>query len=97
MAPIRRVAVGSRMRRSLPAFLALLGTTLGLTAAEPALAGRIENRTYIASGGLFRVPIPVLPELGGTVTDTANVVNRALIEACGKPRPTLDDIFGPKR
>src|SRR5882724_11012331 len=40
----------------------------------PALAGRIEGRTYISPTGVFKVTIPVLPELGGSVTDTPNVV-----------------------
>lgn len=29
---------------------------------------------YISPTGMFRVPIPVLPELGGSLTDTPNVV-----------------------
>lgn len=41
--------------------------------AQP-LYGQIEGRTYISPTGAFKVAIPVLPELGGTVTDTANVV-----------------------
>ena len=40
----------------------------------PALKGRVEDKTYIAPGGTFRLTIPVLPELGGTISDTANVV-----------------------
>jgi hypothetical protein len=62
------------MRRRLPILAACLLAGSPLAAAEPALAGRIEGRTYVANGGLFRVPIPVLPELGGTVSDTPNVV-----------------------
>jgi len=41
---------------------------------SPSLAGRVDGKTYIAPGGAFRVAIPVLPELGGTVSDTGNVV-----------------------
>jgi hypothetical protein len=43
-------------------------------AAGPALVGRVEGRNYISPTGVFRVSIPVLPELGGTITDTPNVV-----------------------
>ena len=64
------------MRRLIILILGLLAGTR-LAAGEAALAGRIEDRTYVASGGLYRVPIPVLPELGGTVSDTANVVTFA--------------------
>jgi hypothetical protein len=40
----------------------------------PALHGKIEGRTYISATGVFRMTIPVLPELGGSVFDTENVV-----------------------
>jgi hypothetical protein len=43
-------------------------------APAPALAGKIEGRTYISPTGQFKVVIPVLPELGGDITDTPNVV-----------------------
>ena len=38
------------------------------------LIGKADGRTYIAPGNTFRVEIPVLPELGGTITDTESVV-----------------------
>ncbi|KXU36816.1 hypothetical protein AXK11_03195 [Cephaloticoccus primus] len=38
------------------------------------LLGTIERDHYIAPGGLYRVKIPVLPELGGSISDTGNVV-----------------------
>jgi hypothetical protein len=38
------------------------------------LAGRVEGKNYVSPTGLFRVVIPVLPELGGDITDTPNVV-----------------------
>ena len=41
---------------------------------SPGLTGRVEDRTYVSPTGIFRVAIPVLPELGGTITDTPNVV-----------------------
>lgn len=40
----------------------------------PPLVGRVDGRTYISPTGAFKVAIPVLPELGGTITDTDNVV-----------------------
>lgn len=40
----------------------------------PVLAGRVEGTTYVSPTGVFKVAIPVLPELGGTITDTPNVV-----------------------
>jgi hypothetical protein len=61
--------------------IALLFFSLGFTAltqAQPAAAqalhGRIEDNTYIAPSGAFKVTIPVLPELGGGISDTENVV-----------------------
>jgi hypothetical protein len=39
----------------------------------PALAGTVQGDVYFAPSGVYSVTIPVLPELGGTVTDTANV------------------------
>lgn len=38
------------------------------------LNGQIQDRTYISATGMFKVTIPVLPQLGGTITDTPNVV-----------------------
>ena len=47
----------------------------GVLCAQPAgLAGRMEDGTYVSATGEFKVPAPVLPELGGTITDTENVV-----------------------
>jgi hypothetical protein len=42
--------------------------------APPPLQGKIEGRTYVSPTGVFKVTIPVLPELGGDITDTPNVV-----------------------
>ena len=64
-------------------FLATLCATLGgatlqaqADAAADAvpLVGRVDGRTYISPTGAFKVSIPVLPELGGSITDTENVV-----------------------
>ena len=51
----------------------LLGAT-ALPAQTAGLAGKIEDGTYVSATGEFKVPVLVLPELGGTVTDTENVV-----------------------
>ncbi len=55
--------------------LALLFTTItALAAAAQGLEGKVEGKTYISPTGTFKVAIPVLPELGGDITDTPNVV-----------------------
>ena len=55
-----------------------LAVLLTLASAYSALAqgleGRIEGKAYLSPTGVFRVVIPVLPELGREVTDTPNVV-----------------------
>ena len=59
------------------AFLLLAAFAVPLLAqpsSTPGLSGRVEGRTYISPTGLFRIAAPVLPELGGTITDTENVV-----------------------
>lgn len=43
-------------------------------AQSATLHGRVEGDTYYAPGGHYQVQIPVLPELGGTIYDTQNVV-----------------------
>lgn len=71
-----------------PLFVSRHGLILGLIIAfsapfglfaqndepTPALNGHIEGRTYVSPTGVFKVTVPVLPELGGRVTDTPNVV-----------------------
>jgi hypothetical protein len=55
--------------------LAFLTCALVLRAEEAApLQGTVQGRTYISPTGQFKVAIPVLPELGGEITDTPNVV-----------------------
>ncbi len=53
-------------------------TSLPLLAQQPidagSLAGRIDGKIYVSPTGAFRVSIPVLPELGGRILDTPNVV-----------------------
>ena len=48
----------------------------GVRAADnsPGLEGKVEGKTYVSPTGTFKVLIPVLPELGGEITDTPNVV-----------------------
>lgn len=53
-----------------------------MAAAVPALAqdqgatlsGTVDSGYYASPTGAFRIKVPVMPELGGAVTDTANVV-----------------------
>ncbi len=55
--------------------LALIcSATLPLAASAQGLEGKVEGKTYISPTGTFKVAIPVLPELGGDITDTPNVV-----------------------
>ena len=63
----------------LTALLAVVGSVTlraqGAPTADPMpLLGRVDGRTYISPTGAFKVSIPVLPELGGNITDTENVV-----------------------
>lgn len=55
--------------------LALLTSAVTLSAQDEApLQGRIEGRTYVSPTGAFKIAVPVLPELGGRISDTENVV-----------------------
>ena len=55
--------------------LALLFTLVSaLVVQAQGLAGKIEGKSYVSPTGIFKVVIPVLPELGGEITDTPNVV-----------------------
>lgn len=51
-----------------------VAATASLVCRAQSLAGKIEGKTYISPTGMFKVAIPVLPELGGDITDTPNVV-----------------------
>jgi hypothetical protein len=54
-----------------------LSLALGAQAQEtlpPGLYGKLADGYYTAPGGTYRVPVPVLPELGGQIHDTENVV-----------------------
>lgn len=48
--------------------------SLSAQTPERELFGRVEGKTYLSPTGAFKVPLPVLPELGGRITDTENVV-----------------------
>lgn len=61
-------------RLPLAAFLVLLPALRAQPADAPPLLGRIADNTYYSPTGMFRITIPVLPELGGTVSDTESVV-----------------------
>lgn len=60
------------MFRSTLAVLAVIAASV--TAQAQGLQGKVEGKVYISPTGLFKVVIPVLPELGGDITDTPNVV-----------------------
>jgi len=69
--------------RSCFASILFAGLPLMLAAQAPGpddasmLAGQIAGDTYISATGLFRIVVPVLPELGGAISDTPNVVTFA--------------------
>jgi hypothetical protein len=49
-------------------------TIIAALAHAQGLEGKIEGKSYVSPTGIFKVVIPVLPELGGDITDTPNVV-----------------------
>ena len=55
-------------------FALLFSAALVPATRAQGLAGKIEGKTYVSPSGTFKVVIPVLPELGGDITDTPNVV-----------------------
>lgn len=62
----------------MPRSLLLLSASLLLAAAPldgATLLGRMDGDHYVSPTGQFRIRAPVLPELGGTITDTENVVS----------------------
>lgn len=55
--------------------LAFISATFtAIVAHGQGLEGKIEGKSYVSPTGIFKVVIPVLPELGGDITDTPNVV-----------------------
>src|SRR5215216_1078934 len=58
-------------RFTLALFIAI---SASLVCRAQSLHGKVEGKTYVSPTGMFKVVIPVLPELGGDITDTPNVV-----------------------
>lgn len=55
--------------------IAPLSVSFAQSDEEPAaLVGRVEGKNYVSPTGMFKVEIPVLPELGGNINDTDTVV-----------------------
>ena len=55
-------------------FALFVALTAVASAQDGMLAGRVEGENYVSPTGEFKVPVPILPELGGTIADTENVV-----------------------
>jgi hypothetical protein len=49
-------------------------TSVSAQTGGTALSGHLEGNTYVSPTGAVRYEIPVMPELGGTIVDTDNVV-----------------------
>jgi len=62
------------LARLIPAFVSLTVLVPAAFAQPVGLAGRLEGDMYVSATGEFKVPAPVLWELGGKITDTENVV-----------------------
>lgn len=62
------------LRLVLSALLALIVSASGFAQGTGGLIGRVKNNVYSSPTGAFRITIPVLQELGGTVSDGENVV-----------------------
>ncbi|HRE81078.1 MAG TPA: hypothetical protein PLN52_08525 [Opitutaceae bacterium] len=45
-----------------------------LAVAQSSIVGRVEGTHYVAPSGSYKIAIPVLPELGGRILDTPEVV-----------------------
>ena len=61
-------------RALLPAALLLLTTGIAQDVNLPGLNGKLTDGVYTCPGAIYRVPVPVIPELGGQIHDTENVV-----------------------
>jgi hypothetical protein len=63
------------MLRAIPLFiLAAAAVPAGAQERSPSLVGTVESGVYVSASGAFRMTIPVLPALGGVISDTNNVV-----------------------
>jgi hypothetical protein len=61
------------MSRFFPLLLCSLLLAAG-PASSAELTGRMDGESYVSPTAQFRIRAPVLPELGGVITDNANVV-----------------------
>ena len=61
--------------RLVASFAALALCALAQPPAPATLYGRVEGDSYVSPTGTFKVLVPVLPELGGEIHDTENVVS----------------------
>lgn len=52
----------------------LAGAALTARAQGGGLVGHVDGDSYVSPTGAFRLRVPVLPELGGQISDTENVV-----------------------
>ena len=62
------------LRLVFASFLALASAPFGRSQGSGTLLGHVEGNTYFLGNGAFKIDIPVLPKLGGTITDTIDVV-----------------------
>ncbi len=60
-----------RLIRPLAVFATLAAAA---RAQDGVMLGRIEGDLYVSPTGEFKLPAPILPELGGNISDTENVV-----------------------
>lgn len=62
------------MLRAIPLILLAAAATVRVQAEQPALSGTVDGDVYSAPSGAYKIKIPVLAALGGSIHDTANVV-----------------------
>jgi hypothetical protein len=55
-------------------FLGLGAVTASAQEESASLSGSVDSGVYTSPTGAFKIQVPVMPALGGTVRDTANVV-----------------------
>jgi hypothetical protein len=68
------LAAGTMLRTLPVLLLAASAATCQAQDAPPALVGTVDAGVYTSPTGAFKIEVPVLPELGGVVRDTAEVV-----------------------
>lgn len=64
----------TRGRRLWTALTVCVATLAGPSTLAATLMGRMDAESYVSPTGQFRIRAPVLPELGGVITDSENVV-----------------------